>query len=842
MTEEVIDDYNQYTDSALVDLWEEYLVSYQLPDQLAFYYLDKILNLRRDNKRSMAVDYQTLIDYRVDPKFMTLRYLTSFDPEKSRKLLREAILRILKEKQPDFYQDIEKKFKAEFSNAELTKEIPSLNTDDIGHLLKVIGLVTTIDEKSSTEVYSIAWICEQGHVNIVHGPQKPTKCKGSSVNYAIPEEEEAPGEREIIPCDSTHFTRDDKKCRMEDYIKFDVQQRSETTSETRTPASINIEVKGHDIVDWVKNDLNFGQLVAISGIPRTDIQKYQSAGGKMIAHIYMEGSDIEVVPETYIDDDPVLEEIVADTVRHSLDPNENLELEHSALEKLIESICPSLYMTPSERLIKELILMLMAGSDSIRLPDGTRARGEGQLMVIGDPGLGKSTIADYVRQVKDRTMYNAASKSTSVGLVGGHVIDKDGNARITPGVFGLAKGGCVILDEFAGRPDKDYADLLEPLSDMQTVTIAKGAFYRRFQTNASVLAIANPSTQSRYYNPEKSIFDNTKIPSTIMQRFDVVLIKRDIANVEDDKARVDHFLKSRAKGVSEEEFNKQRPDKWKRRDENYYSADYMKKYFRMIRRKYHPEFTNSREACQVLSDWYTRIRQMSITISEEGAKSGGRDVTIPAGDMRKVGAVIRFAQMRARVLQRDYVTKEDAEWSCMCQDITLAEAGMWKQGSRNERDFASDTLAEYNRKKAVKDAEIQRATFKKIIQDISFEKCYACKGGGEVIEVGGEHIGCQNCKGIGRNPVEFSINDAILDGVGNEKGKLPAPIFNQIWKEWEDKNDLVPGRRDGYYINTTHWAGTIGGVKQKSEKERLKEKMMRDNPGLWKRFQRDSKD
>lgn len=839
---EIVDDYNNYTDAALCDLWEEFLESYQQQGDLSFVYMDKIIGLRQKGRKLMTVDYHHLTDYNIDQKFMTLRYMTSYDPEKSRRVLREAVLRVLKKVQPDYANDIEKTFHAEFENADLEKEIPQLNSEDAGKFIKVSGLVTTIDEKSSCEIYSSAWVCDFGHVNVVYGPQKPTRCKGTSVQAEITGEEPEPGEKEIIPCDSIHFTKDEKKSRMQDYIRFEIQQRSERTLESRTPASLQVEVKGLDNVDWIKHDLNFGQLVAVSGIPKTKFQKFQSGSGKTIAEIYLEASSVDVLPDYFLsrDADPALDDIIRDTVRHSIDPEENLQLEHDALMKLIDSICPSLYMTDEEKLLKELILMWLVGSDPLKQPDGTRIRGEGQLLIIGDPGLGKSRIAEYVRLVRPRTMYNAASKSTSVGLVGGLTIDKDGIPKITPGVFGLAKEGAIILDEFAGRPDRDYADMLEPMSDMGTVTIAKGAFYRQFQTNAAVLAIANPSTASRYYNSDKSIFDNTNIPPTILQRFDAIIIKKDIADADEDKARAEHYLRTQSTAVTEAEFNKERPDKWKRREEHFYSADYMKKWVAWVRETYHPRLSASKEACEVVTAWYSKVRQMSISITDEGVKDE-KGVIIPAGDMRKLGSVIRFAQMRARCCQRDYVTKEDALRACQYVDLTLAEAGMWKQGKGNQREFLDDKLAQHAYEKAKKDAEMLRAIFRRAIENISFETCYQCRGSGETIELGGEHVGCPNCHRMGHIPIPFSKNDAILQGVGDGKNKVTLPIFNQIWKEWEKDNRLILADNYDHYMNTVPWGGAVPGSKHKTEADKLREKLLKDHPNQWKRFVKNNK-
>ena len=72
---------------------------------------------------------------------------------------------------------------------------------------------------------------------------------------------------------------------------------------------------------------------------------------------------------------------------------------------------------------------------------------------------------------------------------------------------------------------------------------------------------------------------------------------------------------------------------------------------------------------------------MQITISEEGPKSVEESISIPASDMRKLGAVTRLAQMNARANQRNYVTPEDAEEACILIDLSLAEAGAWRLGA-----------------------------------------------------------------------------------------------------------------------------------------------------------------
>ena len=836
------EDFNHMTDAALVDMWEEFLRSYKEKPRTEFYYMNKILSLPHGNRQALRINYDHLADPEVAESSYDLRVFTSHEPDKSRRTAREAVLRVLKELHPEYYDTVVRSFHVEFSNAPIEKEIPDLNTSDLGTLVKVTGVMIVQDERSTNIVHETVWVCKFGHKNVVHGSDRPKRCKGRAEESAIEGEEEE-GPKELEGCDSHEFIKDEKAGYTEDFIRFDIQQRSERTLEAKTPVSLQVESIGIDSVEWVKKHLQFGQNLSITGIPRTKPVKYQSGQGKSIAETYLEASTIEILPETFFEReiDPELDEIIKDTIMHSVDLEENDKLEKEAKDKLTDSIVPSLYMAGQDRIIKTLILMWLVGSDPLKSPDGTRIRGEGQIFILGDPGIGKSRIAEYVRLVRPRVLYNSAGKSSSVGLVGGLNIDKDGIPRISPGVFGLAKNGVVILDEFSDRDQAYYSNLLEPLSDMQTVTIAKGSQYREFQVNTAVLAIANPSTASRYYDPTKSLFENTKIPSTILQRFDVIVIRRDVADANEDKAKARHYFESQKKAVTEEEFYKQRPDKVTRKKETYYSTDYMKKWIAYVREAYHPRVSDSSEATAVIEDWYSNTRKMSITISEEGPKSTDRESSIPAGDMRKLGSVMRLAQMHARCMQRNYVTAEDARVACNYMDLFLAEAGLWRIGDDRQREYKKDSIAEHLRKVEDEWAELRRASFKKAIEKESFEKCYECRGTGEVIEIGGQPEGCVNCNGAGMVAVPFSKNDLIVSIVGAGRAKIPMPQFNTIWKEWEKKNLIIPHDDYGHFRNLAPYTGSLPTPKNKDPKKDLRDRMKGQNPGQWRRFLKDSK-
>src|SRR5215831_15123208 len=103
----------ELTDAACVDIWKDFIEAYKEPNKLAFHYMDKLVNMRRDNKRLFILNYDHLCDYNItqlNENFGGLRYLTAHDPDMAKRTLREAVLFKLKEIQPEYAAEIDKDF------------------------------------------------------------------------------------------------------------------------------------------------------------------------------------------------------------------------------------------------------------------------------------------------------------------------------------------------------------------------------------------------------------------------------------------------------------------------------------------------------------------------------------------------------------------------------------------------------------------------------------------------------------------------------------------------------------------------------------------------------------
>src|SRR3989442_2898165 len=77
------------------------------------------------------------------------------------------------------------------------------------------------------------------------------------------------------------------------------------------------------------------------------------------------------------------------------------------------SIAPSLYGMQVEK--EALVLQLFSGVAKV-MPDGRRTRGDIHLILVGDPGTGKSELLSYMSRLSPRGIYATGKAASAAGL------------------------------------------------------------------------------------------------------------------------------------------------------------------------------------------------------------------------------------------------------------------------------------------------------------------------------------------------------------------------------------------------------------------------------------------
>ncbi|CAH1099457.1 unnamed protein product [Psylliodes chrysocephalus] len=192
---------------------------------------------------------------------------------------------------------------------------------------------------------------------------------------------------------------------------------------------------------------------------------------------------------------------------------------------LVNSLCPSIY---GHEIVKAgLLLALLGGTKSETF------RAESHVLMVGDPGLGKSQMLQACASVAPRGIYVCGNTSTTSGLT--VTMTRDGGEySLEAGALMLADQGCCCIDEFDKMPSQ-HACLLEAM-EQQSISIAKAGIVCSLPTRATILAAANPA--GGHYNKAKTVAENLKMSSPMLSRFDLIFILLDQANEARAKAEL----------------------------------------------------------------------------------------------------------------------------------------------------------------------------------------------------------------------------------------------------------------------------------------------------------------
>jgi replicative DNA helicase Mcm len=213
------------------------------------------------------------------------------------------------------------------------------------------------------------------------------------------------------------------------------------------------------------------------------------------------------------------------------------------------------------------------------------------------------------------------------------------------GALVLADKGIACIDEMDKMRPEDRVAIHEAM-EQHTVSVAKGGIVATLNARTAVLAAANPSLGR--YEPNRTVAENISLPVTILSRFDLIFVLRDVPNKESDRKMSRHILEIHRRGVSPVEAQ--------------VDAELLRKYVSFAK-SVKPEL--SMDALNRLSDFYLAMRSASET--------EGSPVAITA---RQLESLVRVAEARARVALRPEVSAEDAEAAIAIMKRSLEEVGI----------------------------------------------------------------------------------------------------------------------------------------------------------------------
>jgi replicative DNA helicase Mcm len=407
-----------------------------------------------------------------------------------------------------------------------------------------------------------------------------------------------------------------------------VQERPEDLPPGQLPRALSIKLVGSEIVDIARP----GDDVSIVGEVRAFAPTMPGIGKLRTFILNLDANSIEVLgkePETVFPS-PEEEQKILEAAK---DPWVH--------RKIISSIAPSIYGYDH---VKEAIMYLLFGGVPKTLPD-INIRGELNALLVGDPGTAKSQLLQYVARIAPRGLYTSGRGTTAAGLTAAVLREKGGGMSLEAGALVLADKGIACIDEMDKMRPEDRVAIHEAM-EQHTVSVAKGGIVATLNARTAILAAANPALGR--YEPHRTVAENISLPVTILSRFDLIFVLRDVPNKESDSKMSEHILEIHRKGSSPVE-----PP---------ISVELLRKYIGYAK-GIKPIL--SQEALKRLNDFYLAMRAAS--------EAEGSPVAITA---RQLESLVRTAEARARVALRKEVMAEDAEAAVAIMKRSLEEVGI----------------------------------------------------------------------------------------------------------------------------------------------------------------------
>eukprot|EP00917_Polyrhabdina_sp_WS-2016_P022312 GHVP01048483.1.p1 GENE.GHVP01048483.1~~GHVP01048483.1.p1 ORF type:complete len:751 (+),score=133.36 GHVP01048483.1:42-2294(+) len=371
-------------------------------------------------------------------------------------------------------------------------------------------------------------------------------------------------------------------------------------------------------------------------------------------------------------------------------------------EVIAQSIAPSIYGFQD---IKKSIACLLFGGTHKKHSDGTRVRGDINILLLGDPSTAKSQLLKFVQQCAGVSVYTSGKGSSAAGLTAAIMRDSQGNFCLEGGAMVLADGGVVCVDEFDKMRDDDRVAMHEAM-EQQTISIAKAGITTMLKTQCSVLAAANPSFGS--YDDSRDTEGQHDFETTILSRFDLIWLIRDERSEERDRQIASHILSVQT-GQGEKTQSGPVP------------FDLLRSYLFHVRSTCHPKLTS--EALRRLENYYVEVRDAAR--EGKGKKKDQIPITV-----RQLESMVRLSEARAKMFLRRDVLTEDVEEATRLFKLSTVEA--------SKSTLARETLtpAETNLVKTAESAILQRlpvggktskATVMKELKQRGFEPMYVGK-------------------------------------------------------------------------------------------------------------------
>lgn len=366
----------------------------------------------------------------------------------------------------------------------MTVEFSNINLEQFeGKTLNLQGYLTYVQNPPVERIMWAEWTCKKcGGIQVSNG-EKPDYCDACSAE--------------------TGWIMDEETVRKEKIQEALLTEKYES-SESGFPISISILFLGENTTKFAPGDhvSVIGKLVGKKVVSKTKEITYAysievTQARKNEKKINLSSEDVRKIEE------------FAGSSKNVLDDLSNM-------------LAPGII---GHEEVKKAIILQAAGSDDISRKGG-RVRGNIHILLVGDPGTGKSQLLMASSSVSSKALY--VTDASAAGLTAA-VDEVNGKRVMVAGVMVLADQGIAAIDEIE-KMQKDDRKAIHPALEQGEIHKSKAGLHASFKSRASLLAAANPK-YGRFIE-SKSIPEQIDLEPSLLDRFDLIFVFKEMAGTE----------------------------------------------------------------------------------------------------------------------------------------------------------------------------------------------------------------------------------------------------------------------------------------------------------------------
>lgn len=298
---------------------------------------------------------------------------------------------------------------------------------------------------------------------------------------------------------------------------------------------------------------------------------------------------------------------------------------------ILDAFVPELFGMLNVKL--GIILALVGGTTENKDAEGSR--GNSHVLLVGDPGTGKSHILKAAAKLVSPSVFTNGVGTSDAGLTS-CAVRQGKEWSLEAGALVLADTGICCIDEFNRLKVNEKSGLLESM-EQQTLSIAKAGIVTSLNTRCSVIA----ASSTRYdYDLNKPVSDNLKMSTPLISRFDLIFGMFDRGKRESDGEISDKVLgRDLCMKVPES-------SRW--------SLPTMKIYINQCRKKKNKV---DDDLCKILLKYYTKKKK--------------NDGNSEFNTIRMLESLVRLSEAHSKLMNEDVVTEEDVFVSIMLMETSM---------------------------------------------------------------------------------------------------------------------------------------------------------------------------